>query len=145
MPKPKNDEPVHRDNDGLHKRRGIWYYCLTIAGERRFFSTKTRNYTEARKVRANAVKTQLENRLPTDQAKWRFEQLAAQVLEDRKPHLAENTIRLERERSGPLLKYFSGQRVSEIDAAAIRAYQTARAKVVGNRTVNLNASYCAPS
>ena len=100
----------------MHQRRGIWYYCLTINGERRFFSTKTRNYQEARRARANASKAQLENRLPTDAAKARFETLLAQVLEDRKPHLAENTIRLERERSVPLLKHFSGRRVSEIDA-----------------------------
>jgi integrase len=132
----KQSEPS-RDNDGLHKRRGVWYYCLTIAGKRRFFSTKTRNWQEARRVRANASKAQLDNKLPTDAAKQRFETLLAQVLEDRKPHLAENTIRIERERSGPLLKHFSGRRVSEIDAAAIRAYQTARAKTVGHRTVNL--------
>src|SRR5215469_10388440 len=57
--------------------------------------------------------------------------------EQGKPHLAENTIRLEKERSAPLLKRFSGRRVSEIDSAAIRAYQVARGKTVGTRTVNL--------
>jgi hypothetical protein len=136
--KKRSDEsPERRDNDGLHKRRGFWYYCLTIGGRRRFFSTKTRNYQDARKIRSNAIKAQLENRLPTDAAKQRFETLLAQVLEDRKPHLAENSIRLERERSVPLLKHFSGRRVSEIDADAIRAYQTARARQVSPRTVNL--------
>jgi hypothetical protein len=49
-------EPPRRDNDGLHKRRGIWYYSLEVGGPRRFFSTKTRNYTEARKIRAGAIK-----------------------------------------------------------------------------------------
>lgn len=138
MQKNKNSQkPTRHDNDGLHKRRGIWYYCLTINGERRFFSTKTRSYPDARTARSKAIKAQLENRMPTDRAKYRFEMLLAQVIEDRKPHLAENTIRLERERSGPLLKYFSGLRVSEIDAAAIRAYQTTRAKLVSTRTVNL--------
>jgi integrase len=134
---PRPDEPQRRDNDGLHKRRGTWYYSLNISGERRFFSTKTRNYQQARQARAQAIKQQIENKLPTDLAKWRFEQLAAQVLEDRKPHPAENTIRLEKERSGPLLKHFSGRRVSEIDNTAIRVYQTARAKQVSTRTVNL--------
>jgi hypothetical protein len=134
---PNPSEPQTRDNDGLHKRRRIWYYSLDINGKRRFFSTKTRNYQEARKIRAEAIRAQLDNRLPTDQAKWRFEQLAAQVLEDRKPHLADGTIRLDKERSAPLLKHFSGRRVSEIDNAAIRAYQTARRKVVGTRTINL--------
>jgi integrase len=126
-----------RDNDGLHRRGDVWWFSLRIGDKRRFFSTKSRDYQEARKVRAHAIKAQLENRLPTDLAKWRFEQLAAQVLEDRKPHLAENTIRLEKERSGPLLKHFSGRRVSEIDNAAIRAYQASRSKLVNPRTVNL--------
>jgi integrase len=137
MKERNNKSPERRDNDGLHKRRGIWYYCLTIRGRRRFFSTNTRNYQDARMVRSNAIKAQLENRLPTDAAKQRFETLLVQVLEDRKPHLAENTIRLEKERSGPLLKHFAGRRVSEIDADAIRAYQTARARQVSPRTVNL--------
>jgi integrase len=51
--------------------------------------------------------------------------------------LSESTIRLERERSAPLLKCFSGRRISEIDIGAIRSYQTARARTVGTRTVNL--------
>jgi integrase len=135
--KQRSNPPERRDNDGLHKRRGIWYYALTIRGRRRFFSTKTKNYQEARSTRAQAIKTQLENRLPTDASKQRFEILLAQILEDRKPQLAENTIRLEKERSGPLLKHFSGRRVCEIDAAAIRAYQLARKKQVSPRTVNL--------
>jgi integrase len=130
-------EQPRRDNDGLHRRRGVWYYCLTIAGERRFFSTKVRAYQEARKIRANAIKAQIENRLPTDLAKLPFEKLLTQTREDRKPHLAENTIRIEKERSGPLLKYFVGRRVSTIDIAAIRGYQTARANQVSPRTVNL--------
>ncbi|MGA7239695.1 MAG: tyrosine-type recombinase/integrase [Bryobacteraceae bacterium] len=136
MQEKRSSEP-RRDNDGLHKRRGIWYYALTINGERRFFSTKTRNYQEARAIRAGAVKLQLEHKLPSDAAKLPFQTLLARVIEDRKPHLAENTCRIERERSGPLLKHFTSRRVGEIDSDAIRAYQTERAKTVGNRTVNL--------
>jgi hypothetical protein len=46
MAKPKSDQPLgRRDNDGLHKRREIWY-CLTIAGERRYFSTRSRSYQQ---------------------------------------------------------------------------------------------------
>lgn len=130
-------EPRKRDNDGLHKRRGIWYYSLVIDGERRFFSTKMRNYQDARKVRAEAVKQHLEGKLPTDMAKWLFSKALPQVCEDRKLHLEEASIRIEKERSKPLLKYFGSRRVSEIDGAAIRAYQTARSKQVGNRTINL--------
>jgi integrase len=126
-----------RDNDGLHKRRGIWYYTLDVAGKRRFFSTKTRNYTEARKVRAAAIKAQQENRLPSDLAKWPFEKLLSQVRTDRTPYLAENSIRIEKERSKPLLEAFSGKRVCAIDNRAIQDYQKARASQVSARTVNL--------
>jgi hypothetical protein len=103
MLKRSNEAQERRDNDGLHRRRGIWEYALTINGQRRSFSAGTRNYKEARKIRANAIKAQLENRVPTDAAKQRFETLLAQVLADRAPHLAENSIRIEKERSGPLL------------------------------------------
>ncbi len=126
-----------RDKDGLHKRRGYWYYCLIIDGERRFFSTHTKNYQEARKVRAEAIKAQQDNRLPTDHAKWPFEKLLEQVIEDRKPHLSDNSIRIDNERSVPLLKAFRGRRVYEIDARGIKNYQQAPQKEVGNRTINL--------
>src|SRR5579863_2705765 len=137
MPNRASADSVRRDNDGLHKRRGIWYYSLVIEGDRRFFSTKTRNYQDARKVRAEAIKAQQENRLPTDLAKWAFEKLLAQVLEDRKLHLAENSIRLEKERSVPLLRHFTGRRVCQIDNRAIKDYQAKRKAEVSPRTVNL--------
>jgi len=130
------DEPARRDNDGLHRRRGYWYYCLIVQGKRKFFSTKETNYQEARRVRRDAIKAQLENRLPADLAKLPFEKLLVQVREDRM-HLSENTVRIDKERSGPLLKHFAGRRVSTIDNAAIRSYQTARANQVSPRTVNL--------
>ncbi len=126
-----------RDSDGLHKRRGIWYCCLTVAGRRRYFSTGKRSYQEARKIKSKAEQDQRENRLPTDLAKLSFEELLMQVREDRKPHLSENTVRIEKERSGPLQKFFSGKRVAQIDAGLIRRFQDARAKQVSPRTVNL--------
>lgn len=137
MTKVNESSPKRQDNDGLHKRRSTWYYALKIAGVRRFFSTKTNNYQEARKVRAEAIKAQLDNRIPTDLAKLPFEKLLAKVTSERKPHLSENTIRIERERSVPLLKHFSGRRVSSIDIAAIRGYQQFRSEQVGPRTINL--------
>jgi len=75
MSKRKNESPGRRDNDGLHKRRGIWYYCLTINGQRRFFSTKTRHYMDSRNARSRPVKAQFENRLPIEGPKRQFERL----------------------------------------------------------------------
>ena len=50
------------DNDGLHKRGSIWYFSLRVVGKRRFFSTKTRNYQTARKVRAERSDLRLKPR-----------------------------------------------------------------------------------
>jgi hypothetical protein len=133
----RSEPPERRDNDGLHRRRGVWYYCLAVNGRRKFFSTKTRAYQAARKVRADAIKAQQAGQLPNDFSKWPFEKLLLYVREQRAPSLSENTIRIERERSGPLLKHFASTRVSTIGAASIRAYQTARAKDASSRTVNL--------
>ena len=137
LPNLANADQPRRDNDGLHRRRNIWYYCLTIDGERRFFSTKTTNYQQGRQVRSKAEKAQEAGELPNDLSKWPFEKLLAHVREQRKLHLAENTIRLEKERSVQLLKHFTGTRVSKIDATAIRHYQQARSKAVSSRTINL--------
>ena len=49
-----------RDNDGLHKRRGIWHYKLKGGGRWREMSTRTSNYQEARKVRQQALQAQEE-------------------------------------------------------------------------------------
>ena len=136
-PKPNNESPPRRDSDGLHRRRGVWYYTLNVKGTRRFFSTRTHNYQQARKIRSDAEKLQAEGKLPGDLSKEKFELALREVLDGRKPHLAENTIRLERERSVPLLRHFSGRRVSQIGAPAIATYQAARADQVSPRTVNL--------
>ena len=138
MKKP-NDEPPERarDADGLHKRRGVWYFCLMINGQRKFFSTRSRTYQEARKVRQKAEEDQKNGRLAGDLSKQKFELALHEVLEARRPHLAPNTVRLEKERSGPLLRHFAGLRVAQIDAHAIAGYQGTRAKEVSPRTVNL--------
>jgi integrase len=126
-----------RDSDGLHKRRGYWYYSLTINGKRRFFSTRSTNYQEARKLRNQAIQQQAEGKLPTDLAKQPFERLATDWLRGREGMVAPQTLRIDRERLRPLLEAFHGCRPFTITGADIKGYQTARAKVVGNRTVNL--------
>jgi hypothetical protein len=67
-----------------------WYSLSAINGQRKFFSTKSRNYQEARKLRATAEEEQKAGRLPNELSKWLFEDLLAHVREQRKLHLAEN-------------------------------------------------------
>ena len=127
-----------RDNDGLHKRRGIWYYKLKVNGRWRELSTGTRNYHEARKIRQRMVKAHEEGRLSIDRAKWTFEKAAQEWQEIRQgERLAENTRRIERERLKPLLAAFRGKRLGEFTLEDIEAYRRERLAKVGPRTINL--------
>jgi len=126
-----------RDSDGLHKRRGYWYYSLTINGKRRFFSTRTTSYQLARKMRNEAIQQQEEGRLPTDLAKQPFERLAADWVNGRQGIVAAKTLQTDRERLKPLTEAFRGRRACTISGSDIHGYQVARAKVVSNGTVNL--------
>jgi hypothetical protein len=125
------------DNDGLHKRRGIWHYKLKIGGKWKEFSTKTTNYKEARKNRHDAIQAQEEGRLPTDFAKLRFEKATELWLEERKPVVAPKTHRIDRERLVALKATFSGTRLCDLTSDMARAYQSTRATRVSPRTVNL--------
>jgi hypothetical protein len=73
-------ESQRRDNDGLHKRRGVWHYKLKVAGKWKEYSTHTDNYQKARKVRQQAIQDQEAGRLPNDLAKWRFEKASSAAL-----------------------------------------------------------------
>jgi integrase len=126
-----------RDNDGLHKRRGIWHFKLKVGGRWREVSTRTTNYGQARRKRREALQAQDEGRLPTDQAKWSFEKAAIAWLEGRANHVSNSTRTTERHLLKPLLKWFGGRRLGDIASADIQGYQTARSSEVKPRTVNL--------
>jgi integrase len=132
----QNQQGHRKDNDG-HERRGVWHYKLKIAGRWKEYSTHTDNYQKARKVRQLAIQDQEAARLPSDLAKWRFEKASAEWLEGRKNLVAPKTHRIDKERMKPLLAFFGGQRLCDITADAVRAYQLRRAGSVGPRTVNL--------
>ena len=127
-----------RDRDGLHKRRGIWYYCLTIGGRRRFFSTGTRIYKEARLIYQKALKDLEEGRLPSDRGKLPFDKAAddwmrRRVLDGK----ADNTIRTDRERLQPVRAYFGATRLRDFTLEGIYEYRRTRTGSVGPRTINL--------
>jgi integrase len=126
-----------RDNDGLHKRRGIWHYKLKIAGKWTEVSTKTTNYRDARKIRHDALQAQEDGRLPTDFAKLKFEKASETWLEERKPVVAPKTYRIDRERLVSLKASFTGRRLCDITTDMVRAFQSKRATKVSPRTVNL--------
>lgn len=139
----KNEDQKARDNDGLHKRRGVWEYSLLVEGKRRFYSTGTKDYRKAREIKREAIAAAVDNKLPADTAKWPFEKLLKKVKQDRELHLSENSIRIDRERSGALIKFFSRKRVCDINIDAIRAFQRSRQKTVSPKTINLETALLA--
>lgn len=136
---PQERKPNH-DNDGLHKRRGVWHFRLRVDGRWREFSTRTRVYQEARKAKQAVVEAHRTNQLPTDLARAPFNKVAADWLAGRKLTVAPKTYSSDRGRLKPLLKTFASRRLEELVAnggSLIRAYQLARSAKVGPRTVNM--------
>ena len=76
------DKP-RKDNDGLHKRRGIWHTRVKIDGRWKEISLGTRNYNDARRNRqAKIDEFEQKLRLP-ELAKLHFEQAAGLWLGER--------------------------------------------------------------
>jgi integrase len=127
-----------RDNDGLFEKRGIWQFKVRL-GPRRYkqVSTKTRNKNKARKFRFRYLREHEEGKLPTEIAKWPFEQYAEQWQEDQGLRVGKSTREISRFRLKHLVRFFRGCRLCEITAQDIRRYQKERAAQVKNSTVNL--------
>jgi integrase len=137
---PKSPSKRQHDNDGLHKRRGVWHFRLRVDGRLHELSTRTTNYAEARKIRAAAVEAERTGRMPTDLTRARFEQVAADWLEGRRVTVSAKTYASDRGRLRPLLRALTGRRLEELVAtggALIRQYQLRRAGQVAARTNNM--------
>ncbi len=133
-------EPTQRrkkDRDGLYKRPDYWHYALIIDGRRQSFTTGTKDYNEAKKLRAAAVRDLQAGKMPSDSGCRRFEATADEYIKHREATVAAGTVRLEKERLRPLKRILGNVRLREITARTIRSYQGARAAQVSNRTVNL--------
>jgi integrase len=144
----ESKKPV-TDNDGLYKRGDVWYYWRNDGGKWKEVTTRTRNYQEARKVRHDALEAQKQGLTPSDKGKLPFENAAELWAAKRREkclarQLSANTIRIDKERLPPLVKYFSGRRLNTLVEQDWQNYQVARGKKVANRTVNMELQkYCA--
>src|SRR5262247_1480318 len=101
FPAPNQDEQQEKpkkDNDGLHKRRGIWFFRAKVGGRVRDLSTKTRNYQEARKERQRRLRQLEEERKLPDLANMTLEKASKLWLGEREKLVAKNTRRIEKER-----------------------------------------------
>lgn len=132
------DDQRKRDKDGLHKRRGYWHYTKLIDGKPRSFSTRTKVYSEAKKIRAEALaEIEQGNTTPSASVRRRFIEAADEYITHREATVSAGTVRIEKERL-PHLKHALGNcLLRDITAQTIRKYQGTRAKQVSARTVNL--------
>ena len=137
--KAKNTAAKPRDNDGLHRRRGIWHYKLKMGARKwREVSARTKNYQEARRIRQRALQEQQEGRLARDFAKWTFNKASERWLDARGQRVSRKTHQTEQERVRALLKFFGGRRLDEITAQDLMAYQLKRSTEVSAKTINLD-------
>ena len=128
------------DNDGLHKRRGVWYYRLRVDGRWKELSARTRNYQEARKVRQEATELHRRGQTPTDLARAPFDRVAEDWLASRKLTVAPRTYESDSIRLKFVQRSLGSRRLEELVAnagALIRSFQLSRAAKVAPRTVNM--------
>jgi hypothetical protein len=116
-----------KDRDGLYRRREYWHYELIINGKKRSFTTGTKDYNQAKKIRAEAVRNLQQGKPPTDSARKRFESTAEEYIKHREATVSAGTVRLEKERLKPLKRILGNVMLKEINPKSIRSYQASRA------------------
>ncbi|HEY7388853.1 MAG TPA: site-specific integrase [Bryobacteraceae bacterium] len=110
---------------------------MLIDGKKHSYTTGTKDYNEAKKQRAKAIRELEQGRPPEDSGRKRFEPTADAYIRHREATVSEGTVRLEKERLKPLKRGIGNVRLKDITARTIRSYQATRAAEVSNKTVNL--------
>jgi integrase len=135
---PQEEQPKRdKDNDGLHKRRGIWHTRVKIAGKWKELSLGTRNYNEARRKRQEKVDEFEERQKLPDLATLPFSKASALWLGERLKLVAKGTYKIEKQRLAPLAEKLGNLRLIDITSQHLRAYQLTRIEQVSPRTCNL--------
>lgn len=109
-----------KDRDGLYRRREYWRYELIIEGKKRSFTTGTKQYREAKKIRATAIRDLEQGQLVNDSGRKRFDVAAEDYLKHRAVTVSAGTLRLEKERVKPLKREFRNIMLKDIAATRIR-------------------------
>jgi len=123
--------------DGLHQRGRIWhFYWKDPQGHRREISTRTRDFQQARGIRARRLMEFQQADFPLQDARLLFSEAAHQWLKHANPAKRENTRRSQAARVTTLIEFFGGMRLREITPARILYFQTQRARAVANSTCN---------
>jgi hypothetical protein len=108
-----------------------------LDGKKRSFTTGTKDYKEAKKIRSNAITEIEKGRTPDNSGRKRLELVSDEYIAHRQATVSAGTVRLEKERLKPLKKVLGNVMLKDITPRTIRNYQASRAAEVSNRTVNL--------
>src|SRR5258708_37320454 len=126
----------------IYKRKEHWYLDITMHGVRYREALDTTDKRAAKELEKKRIAeiNQGKGASKTGRAFARkpFIEAAGAYLEERKPHVAERTIQFERERLGPLSKYFGEKPLLRFKAEDVAGYQTTRLHAgISGRTVNM--------
>jgi integrase len=126
----------------IYKRKGHWHLDVTMNGVRYREALETTDKREAKELekdRISAIKQgKGASKAGREFARKPFSEAAAVYLEERKPHVSERTMQLEKERLKPLCKHFGENPLLRFKAEDVAAYQTARlAAGISGRTANM--------
>src|SRR5262245_54554178 len=125
----------------LTKRGKTWHTHFFVDGQRYRQSLETSDWREAQSKEKDLIAQAKAGKLvPWSQqfAKLSFSEAAERYLADRIAHLAQRSIRTERERLKPMCSFFGGTPLTHITADTARDYIGHRKQQgVANRTVNM--------
>jgi integrase len=126
----------------IYKRGEYWHMDVAIHGVRYREALDTTDKRQAKELEKNRIveikQGKGASKTGREFARKSFSEAAAIYLEERKPHVAERTMQFEKERLGPLLKYFGEKPLLRFKAEDVAGYQTARLSAgVSGRTVNM--------
>ncbi len=126
----------------IYKRDEHWHLDVTVQGVRyreALNTTDKRQAKELEKTRVSEIKQgKGASKSGREFARKPFGEAVTVYLAERKPHVSERTTQFEKERLGPLAKYFGEKPLLRFKAEDVTGYQTARlATGISGRTVNM--------
>jgi integrase len=126
----------------IYKRDEHWHLDVTVQGVRyreALNTTDKRQAKELEKTRVSEIKQgKGASKSGREFARKPFGEAVTVYLAERKPHVSERTTQFEKERLGPLARYFGEKPLLRFKAEDVTGYQTARlASGISGRTVNM--------
>src|SRR5581483_155316 len=117
-----------RTSDGLYQRGDYWYFKAKVKGQWIERATRTRVYTEARKIRMEFLNQVEAGRLPNERNRWTLQQAIEERLRERKLRVTSGSYASEAAITRTLVRLLGPHtRLSDLaDMDVIRRFETKR-------------------